>query len=196
MLTERDIRPDLRANLHVQLTLKRIILIYGEQYSRIAANLYPWIFVSCDIAAIVVQAAGAAVAAGAGSSGNYKEAKAGDDVILAGIVLQVTTMAVFCAMVADYWQRRKRGRIHSQQKPPQESSGGRIMPAKVELFCALMALAYITILIRCIYRIHEMAGGWGGPPMRSEAAFMVLDGAMVGLASVCLTVGHPALFLS
>jgi hypothetical protein len=46
-------------------------------------------------------------------------------------------------------------------------------------------------LIRCIYRIPEMAGGWGNPRMRDEPVFLGLDGAMVALASVAFTVAHP-----
>jgi len=36
-----------------------------------------------------------------------------------------------------------------------------------------------------------MAGGWGNPRMRDEPVFLVLDGAMVALASIAFTVAHP-----
>jgi hypothetical protein len=39
-----------------------------------------------------------------------------------------------------------------------------------------------------------MAGGWGGPLMQNEAEFMVLDGAMIALASVLMTAAHPGIF--
>lgn len=36
-----------------------------------------------------------------------------------------------------------------------------------------------------------MAAGWGKGLQRNETDFLVLDGAMVALANVALTVGHP-----
>ncbi|KAF5568031.1 rta1 domain-containing protein [Fusarium phyllophilum] len=43
--------------------------------------------------------------------------------------------------------------------------------------------------------LPEMAGGWGNELMRNEMEFLVLDGLMVALASVALTIVHPAFFL-
>jgi hypothetical protein len=37
-------------------------------------------------------------------------------------------------------------------------------------------VAYVTVLIRCIYRLPEMAGGWGNALMRNEREFLLLDG--------------------
>ncbi|KAH7109934.1 putative RTA1 domain protein [Dactylonectria macrodidyma] len=35
---------------------------------------------------------------------------------------------------------------------------------------------YVTVLVRCIYRLPEMSGGWGNPRMRDEKEFLILDG--------------------
>lgn len=40
---------------------------------------------------------------------------------------------------------------------------------------AAIAVAYSTILIRCIYRIAEMAGGWRNPMMQDQTVFIILD---------------------
>ncbi|KJZ71352.1 hypothetical protein HIM_09235 [Hirsutella minnesotensis 3608] len=40
-------------------------------------------------------------------------------------------------------------------------------------------------------RLPEMAGGWGNPRMRNETEFLVLDGLMVLLATLALTLAHP-----
>jgi hypothetical protein len=42
-----------------------------------------------------------------------------------------------------------------------------------------MSGAYLFILIRCIYRIGEMAGGWKNKISRNQTDFMVLDGLYV-----------------
>ena len=45
-------------------------------------------------------------------------------------------------------------------------------------------------IIRGIYRISEMAGGWGNPRMREKATFLVLDGLVIVIAATALTVAH------
>ncbi|KAK5124992.1 hypothetical protein LTR85_001182 [Meristemomyces frigidus] len=39
-----------------------------------------------------------------------------------------------------------------------------------------------------------MAGGWGGTLMQNQTEFMVLDGTMVAIAAILLTVSHPGIF--
>ncbi|KAH1291181.1 hypothetical protein KXX11_000217 [Aspergillus fumigatus] len=39
-----------------------------------------------------------------------------------------------------------------------------------------------------------MAGGWGNPLMQKENEFLVLDGMMIALAVLALTVLHPGYF--
>lgn len=68
------------------------------------------------------------------------------------------------------------------------------------LFVAAVAVAFTTTLIRCVYRMPEMAGltpddrGWGNKLMRKEKEFLLLDGMMIGIACTLLTVFHPGLF--
>jgi hypothetical protein len=54
-----------------------------------------------------------------------------------------------------------------------------------------LIIAYFAILIRCIYRIAEMAGGWRNPIMQNQAAFVVCDGVMCVVACVVLNIFHP-----
>lgn len=39
-----------------------------------------------------------------------------------------------------------------------------------------------------------MAGGWGNELMQNEPEFLVLDGAMIALASILMTVAYPGIF--
>lgn len=48
--------------------------------------------------------------------------------------------------------------------------------SRFRMFCYAVAGAYAGILIRCIYRIAEMAGGWGNKIMQDEPSFIVLEG--------------------
>lgn len=56
---------------------------------------------------------------------------------------------------------------------------------------AAIAVATVTIQIRCIYRVVELAGGFGSDAANDQPAFMVLDGPMIMIAVGALTVCHP-----
>jgi hypothetical protein len=60
-------------------------------------------------------------------------------------------------------------------------------------FCGAIVAAYITILIRCAYRIPELLGGWGGELMRIEIEFIILEGAMICITVTVMTVFHPGI---
>lgn len=52
-------------------------------------------------------------------------------------------------------------------------------------------MATISITIRCIFRVVELAGGFHSAPANDQAAFMVLDGPMIMIAVGALTIIHP-----
>ncbi|PYI17479.1 putative RTA1 domain protein [Aspergillus violaceofuscus CBS 115571] len=147
-------------------SLKHIVMVLAPEKSLLRPDLYPWIFVGCDIGSILLQAAGGGVA-GAAKSNNPKLLNAGNNIMIAGIAFQVATMAACGVLAAIFVVRLVR------EGRPEE------------------VLAYVTVLIRCIYRLPEMAGGWGNPLMQNEKEFMILDGAMVAIAVITLTVLHP-----
>ena len=52
-------------------------------------------------------------------------------------------------------------------------------------------VAVLTIFIRSCYRVAELRGGFGGALANDQATFIGLEGVMVVIAAVALTVGHP-----
>lgn len=54
-----------------------------------------------------------------------------------------------------------------------------------------MCTATVLILVRSSYRVAELSGGFGGNLANEEVPFMILEGAMIVLATLCLTVFHP-----
>ena len=54
-----------------------------------------------------------------------------------------------------------------------------------------IAIATVTIQIRCIYRVVELAGGFRSEAANDQPAFMVLDGPMIMIAVGALTICHP-----
>lgn len=163
----------------IYLTLKHFVQYLGPEHSIIKARLYPWIFIGCDFGSIVLQAVGGGMAS-AGPS-KQKLINGGNHLIVAGIAFQVITMIVCGIFVLVYIYRyRKTGSTHrnSNEKSNYEldKEHGHIRVGKVKLFGWMVSLAYFTVLIRCIYRVPEMAGGWGNALMRNEVEFIVLDG--------------------
>lgn len=186
----------------IYLTLKHMVLYCGPEYSRLKAKWYPWIFIGSDLASIIVQAIGGGVAASAKNSTNPALLTAGDALIITGIALQSVTMSVCGALVLDFFLHRRKARTEdkvetdgtidtSLEAPTLSNDAHTRSPLRFRIFCWAIGFAFVTILIRCIYRIPEMAGGWGNPRMRDEPVFLGLDGTMVLLASIAFTVAHP-----
>ncbi|KAL2860041.1 RTA1 like protein-domain-containing protein [Aspergillus pseudodeflectus] len=165
-------------------SLKHIVLYLGPEHSRLRPNLYPWIFIGCDVGSIFLQAAGGGVAS-AGDD-NPDRVNAGNNIMIAGIAFQVGTMGICGLLGLDFvWRVYKSRKAAGGEKPPVKDGN------KFYLFCAAEVFAYVTVLIRCIYRLPEMAGGWGNELMQNELEFLILDGMMVALAVVALSVFHP-----
>ncbi|KAK7755500.1 hypothetical protein SLS62_002432 [Diatrype stigma] len=176
----------------VYLTLKHTVTHNGPQHSRLRPNLYTWVFVGCDLGSICLQAIGGGVAASASDTGSADMLHAGNDIIIAGIAFQVATMLACGLLAAEFIVKLVRHRRASNIRAvsAQEKSGD----VKAQTFQFAVMFAYLLILIRCIYRIPEMAGGWGNPRMRNEQDFLILDGLMIVLASAALTLFHPGFF--
>lgn len=159
----------------VYLTLKHIVLYLGPEHSRLKPRLFTWIFISCDIGSLILQAAGGGVAAAAGSTNQFL-LKVGDDIIITGIAFQVATMAVCGFLGLDFFFKvARRGNGLAGEKNLEDTTPA-IPPMKMKMILGGEIFAYFTIIIRCIYRIPEMAGGWGSALMQKENEFLVLDG--------------------
>lgn len=157
----------------IYLCLKHLVLTFGEGLSRIKPMYYTWIFITCDFISLALQGAGGGTAATADD--NMAQLNAGNNIMMAGLSFQVFTLVVFAAMSLEYFYRVVRD--------VRRTGGAGLNPETVrlrnsvnfKLFCASLVVSYLAILIRCIYRVVEMAGGWGNPIMRDETLFIVLD---------------------
>ncbi|KAF7559634.1 hypothetical protein G7046_g4517 [Stylonectria norvegica] len=173
----------------IYLTLKHISLNLNPALSRIQPKWYPRIFLPADLSCLVIQAIGGGVATAAGKD-QEKVLKAGNDLIIAGICLQVAVLIGFGIMAGDYLFRAKRYMSSGQA---QEQALALWQDSKFRRFGFAVTGAYAAVLVRCVYRIAEMAGGWGNYIMQDEASFMVLDSSLVLVAGTLLTVFHPGL---
>ncbi|KAK7550889.1 RTA1 like protein-domain-containing protein [Phyllosticta citricarpa] len=170
----------------IYLMLKHLVLAYSPSLSRIPPAWYTWIFIPCDLISLVLQAAGGGMAATADLS-DKDMLDAGNDIMMAGLSFQVFTLAIFAILSAEFAWRVRRCDV-SQMNDKTIALRGSM---RFKVFLAALVVAFWGIMFRCIYRIVEMAGGWGNPIMQDEVSFIILDPMLCALAVLVLTLWHP-----
>ncbi|KAF7186952.1 Efflux pump himE [Pseudocercospora fuligena] len=139
---------------------------------------------SSDFLSLILQAVGGAWAESKTQSGENNQG--GVNIMIAGLLLQAISLASFVGLWAWFQLRVLRG------VPTHD-------PAKVytrqrRFFYAFnvgLLVATAAIVVRSIYRVAELWGGFSGKLWNDEVDFMILDGAMIGLAVFLLTLLHP-----
>lgn len=168
----------------IYLCLTRIIVIFSPSASRLAPRTVACTFMTLDFLALVLQAIGGGITDTASTPSTRQ---AGINTMIAGLILQCLSIAAFMAFCGDFFLRIHR---HKLLDPD---------PVKVSLrqrslfkaFLVSLALATIAILIRSLYRAAELWEGFDGELWHHEVEFMVLDGAMISLAVLCVTLLQP-----
>lgn len=54
-----------------------------------------------------------------------------------------------------------------------------------------LGIATIRIFIRCVFRVAELQGGFGGKIANNQTLFLIFEGPMIIAAVFALTVSHP-----
>lgn len=170
----------------IYLTLKDMIRAIGPQFSIIKPKLYPWIFISCDLISLILQAAGGGTAASANTT---TMTDAGGHIMLAGIVFQVATFTALYILALIFISR-----LRANKHTITSAQLSVLHDRNFKIFSWGIFVASVAVYIRCIYRIAELAGGWKNKIMQDEISFYVLDGAMVAIAVVALTVAYPGIW--
>ena len=169
----------------IYLVFKHVVRRFGREWSRLRPKYYTWGFITADILALIFQGSGGGIAATSGD--NTSMLNIGTNLMLAGIVLQVATLLVFGTMISDYLRRCKSSTSLS------DDASLTIKTRKFRIYAVSLPIIYLAVLIRCVYRIAEMAGGWQNPLMQDEIIFLVLDSTMVAVATILQTFAHPGL---
>lgn len=139
----------------VYLTLKHVARTVGPNFSRITPRLYTWIFIPFDIFCLLLQAAGGGVDAAAADETPVNETtlKDGNNIMIAGIALQVVNLMVFGLFSLDFF-RSARKHFRSPEPKVRDSPSAQIwFSRRFRVFCAAFVADYVGILIRCIYRL-------------------------------------------
>jgi hypothetical protein len=120
------------------------------------------------------------------SASDQDTVKLGNNIILAGLFLQIIFFAIF-VVVAGVFHRRM-----------QAASTNDVMASTLPWACYLwiLYLASFLIIVRCVFRIAEYAGGQEGALLSTEIYLYIFDATLMFLAMVVFNVQHPSLVIS
>ncbi|KAI9848235.1 MAG: hypothetical protein M1838_000624 [Thelocarpon superellum] len=163
----------------IYIILGRMIKLVGPHTSPISPRTYLFIFCTCDVISLVVQAVGGGLASVASNSINGNT-KPGTNAMVAGIVFQMASITVFLYFFVTFCLRAQMS----------------TQPSKLKVLLVACCFSVTAIYIRSIYRTIELAQGWSGYLITHESYFIGLDGAMMIFAVTIFNVVHPGWFLS
>lgn len=148
------------------------------------ARTYTIVFITCDFIALLLQAAGGAIA----SSAETKDlTDLGINIMIAGVSWQVFSLVVFAILCGQFaWKVRK-----AQPFDFNLQFSGLRQTKPFVMFLWSLAAASLLIIIRSVFRCAELQEGFDGPMANDETSFMILEGAMICASVIALTVFHP-----
>ncbi|KAI5206639.1 hypothetical protein AUEXF2481DRAFT_113182 [Aureobasidium subglaciale EXF-2481] len=170
----------------IYLCLGRIVIVYGEGISRFSPKFYTLTFMVCDFLSLLLQAVGGALAA---TQDDTNPSDTGVNIMIAGLAFQVVSLTIFIALSLEFVFRARKAR-ESDLNFEFFNLRKRTM---FRLFPYALALATITIYIRCVFRVAELQDGFGGELANDEGMFMGFEGPMIIIATIALTIFHPGI---
>lgn len=204
----------------IYLCLARIVHVLDPNLvsSRLKPMTYTKIFVTFDLISLILQGAGGGLAATANDKAG---SDLGIDVMMAGLAFQVIALVIFVSLCGDFaWRLHKAKGSPSKRDlfrfsaPKQydtsksrewtltpndtmhNASYDTIKRSRMfRSFILALAAAVVLILIRSSYRLAELKDGFNGHLANDQVSFMILEGPMIILACVFLTVCHPGFAL-
>lgn len=169
----------------VYLSLSRIITIFGPTLSLLRPRTITIMFIAFDFISLLLQAIGGALAS---TADTHASRDIGVHIMVAGLSTQVaatTSFAVLCLHLA--WRIRK-----NPEKLATDTDLVQFRHTRVfRLFLGAIAVAVLTILIRCAFRVAELSEGFNSDLANDETLFMIFDSAMMVICVGALTAMHP-----
>jgi hypothetical protein len=110
-------------------------------------------------------------------------------ILIAGLALQAASLLGFLTAAADVFRRVKRSTEEQRTQDPTLVAlrGSR----RWKLFLLAIGGAALLIFVRTVYRVAELSGGFSGQLANEEIPFMILEGPMIIIAILLLTLFHP-----
>ena len=197
--------------------LAQLTVVYGRQFSKLRPMWYSYLFILCDIASLLIQAAGASISSD--TSNSQKMEHIGLDVVIGGVSFQLLAMTIFILLWLDFFRKvyfannsdtatmnatfKNYLRMHwstekaynfqrNVREPYYNSKFADIRSRKLMRYFPLyVSISLVLIYLRCVYRIVEFAVGFSGFIVNHEAFMMVFDAMMISLAGCIYLCFHP-----
>lgn len=151
----------------IYVLLGQLIALLGPESSILRPSWYLWIFCTCDIVSLVVQAVGGGMASSAASEVDGDTAP-GTNTMVAGIVFQMAAITAFAFCGIDFLVRCRRPQLRARFTP------------RMRLLVLATTFSVVCIYVRSIYRTIELLEGWSGYLITREWFFIGLDGIPMG----------------
>lgn len=114
----------------IYLCLARIVVVFGQDLSRVKPRTYTMVFMTCDFISLLLQAAGGAIASAADTKST---SDLGVNIMIAGLTFQVVSLLLFMGLCADFaW---KVSRASEMMKNPRFAGLRESFKFKAFLYC-------------------------------------------------------------
>ncbi|KAG0681043.1 hypothetical protein C6P40_002823 [Pichia californica] len=168
--------------------LAQLILIYGNNFSILKPKKYAAIFVTCDVISLFVQGAGG------GLSGASSDPDTGRYIEIAGLAFQAFTMTIFQYFWYTFlWKVYKSKKLFDEDEFNPRYLNLRKNNKFMKPFILAVSISVILIYTRSIYRAIEMGKGYTSYLTTNEIYFDILDGLMVALSGLLMSIVSPGL---
>ncbi|KAL5335531.1 RTA1 like protein [Aspergillus crustosus] len=174
----------------IYMVLGRLIsFLHAEKLSLISIRWMTKIFVTGDVIAFVMQAAGGGIMA----SGTIESYTLGENITVGGLAIQLVFFSVFMLTCGIFHYRVKSNPTHKAtilQASMADSKARSWETVLVGLY-----LASVLILLRSVFRMVEYIQGNRGYLISHEVFMYVFDAALMVLCMVVMNGCHPSVIL-
>ncbi|KAG8927882.1 hypothetical protein FRC03_011467 [Tulasnella sp. 419] len=181
------------------IILGQIISFVGTEYSRLKPRTYSIIFITADVLALTIQAAGGGIASSAEDDDPHG-AERGAQIMVGGIIVQMAAVTIYALLALEYFirvyqNRPLRPRSPAADGPTFEKAAMSTVTPKIRLMIIGLAISTVFIYVRSVYRTIELLDGWNGSIISNQLLFNLLDGMPIVVAMFSLNVFHPGYLL-
>ncbi|KAI1502621.1 RTA1 like protein-domain-containing protein [Biscogniauxia marginata] len=166
------------------LIMPRLVAIYGEEFRSWRPVWYLFLFYVLTTLALVLELAGAVVST---VQDDPELIDTGVRILVVGLAVQVVALATFIAHAVMFAIALRTRRHDLDPKYAYVYNNGFF-----KTFMVVFSIATFLLVLRTAYRIVEVAEGFESSIAQDEVIFLVLDGAMVLVATILLLAFFPA----
>ncbi|KAI2624867.1 RTA1-domain-containing protein [Hypoxylon sp. NC1633] len=172
--------------------LPRIIAVYGEEFRSWRSVWYQYLFHAFTTVSTVLQLAGGLYSTIQDTPGELTsvEIDTGIHLLVAGLVIQLLALVIFVGHATLFTIA-----VRTRQHALDAKFAGIYNSWSFKAFLSAFSFATLLLILRTAYRVIVIAEGYESSIAQSDVLFLVLDGAMVLLATLSLLVFFPGRIL-